>query len=145
MALVAIMIFAVWQTLGFTVVIFLAGLGNINAELYEAARIDGANGTQLFRHITLPLLSPTTFFLLVISLIYSLQAFNHIFAMNHSAAQPLGGPLGTTRTLSVYMFQALYENNRAGYASAIAILLSLMILVLTLIQFRYLGKRGQAA
>lgn len=145
LALVAIMIFAVWQALGFSIVIFLAGLGNINAELYEAARIDGANGGQLFRHITLPLLAPTTFFLLVISLIYSLQAFNHIFAMNQSAAQQLGGPLGTTRTLSIFMFQALYEQNRAGYASAIAVLLSLMILALTLVQFKYFGRSGENA
>jgi multiple sugar transport system permease protein len=145
LALVGIMIFAVWQVLGFDVVIFLAGLGNINAELYEAARIDGANGWQLFRYITVPLLAPTTFFVLVISLIFSLQAFNHIFAMNRSAAQPLGGPLGTTRTMSVFMFQVLYEQNRAGYASAIAILLSLLILGLTFIQFRFLGRRSESA
>lgn len=143
LALVAIMIFAVWQSLGFNVVIFLAGLGNINSELYEAARIDGANGWELFRYITLPLLAPTTFFLLVISLIYSLQAFNHIFAMNASAAQQLGGPLGTTRTLSIFMFQALYEQNRAGYASAIAVLLSILILGLTIVQFKYLGRRSE--
>ncbi len=145
LALVGIMIFAVWQALGFSVVIFLAGLGNINVEVYEAARIDGATGWQVFRYITIPLLAPTTFFILVISLIFSLQAFNHIFAMNRSAAQQLGGPLGTTRTLSIFMFQALYEQNRAGYASAIAVLLSLMILGLTLLQFRVLGQRGENA
>ncbi len=145
LALVGIMIFAVWQVIGFDIVIFLAGLGNINSELYEAARIDGATGWQVFRHITLPLLAPTTFFILVISLIFSLQAFNHIYAMNRSAAQQLGGPLGSTRTLSIYMFQALYEQNRAGYASAIAVLLSLMILGLTFIQFRFLGKRSENA
>lgn len=144
LALVAIMVFAVWQALGFDVVIFLAGLGNINAELYEAARIDGANGRQVFRYITFPLLAPTTFFVLVISIIVSLQAFNHIFAMNRSAAQQLGGPLGTTRTMSIFMFQALYEQNRAGYASAIAVLLSLLILGFTLIQFRYLGDRSES-
>ncbi len=144
LALVGIMIFAVWQALGFSVVIFLAGLGNINSELYEAGRIDGANGWHLFRYITLPLLAPTTFFLLVISLIFSLQAFNHIYAMNQAAAQPLGGPLGTTRTMSIFMFSALYEQNRAGYASAIAILLSLLILGLTLVQFKYLGRNTEA-
>lgn len=143
LALVAIMVFAVWQALGFDVVIFLAGLGNINTELYEAARIDGANGRQVFRYITFPLLAATTFFVLVISIIVSLQAFNHIFAMNRSAAQQLGGPLGTTRTMSIFMFQALYEQNRAGYASAIAVLLSLLILAFTLIQFRYLGNRSE--
>lgn len=145
LALVAIMIFAVWQMLGFDVILFLAGLGNINPELYEAGRIDGAGGWQLFRHITIPLLAPTTFFILIISVIASLQAFNHIFAMNRSAAQQLGGPLGTTRTLSIFMFQALYEQNRAGYASAIAILLSLLILGFTLLQFRYFGRRSEGA
>jgi multiple sugar transport system permease protein len=145
LALVAIMVFAVWQSLGFDVVLFLAGLSNINTELYEAARIDGANGWQVFRYITVPLLAPTTFFILVISIIFSLQAFNHIFAMNRSAAQPLGGPLGSTRTLSIFMFQALYEQNRAGYASAIAVLLSLMILAFTFIQFRILGRRTENA
>ncbi len=145
LALVAIMIFAVWQAVGFDVIIFLAGLSNINPELYEAARIDGANGWHLFRHITIPLLAPTTFFVLVISIIGSFQAFNHIYAMNRMAAQPLGGPLGSTRTLSVFMFNTLYAQNRPGYATAIAVLLSLMILALSLIQFRYFGRRSEGA
>ncbi len=145
LALVAVMIFAVWQALGFDVIIFLAGLTNINPELYEAGRIDGANGWQLFRYITIPLLAPTTFFVLTISIIGSFQAFNHIFAMNRMAAQPLGGPLGSTRTVSVFMFNQLYAQNRPGYASAIAVLLSLVILALTLIQFRVLGRRGGEA
>lgn len=144
LALVAIMIFAIWQSLGFDVIIFLAGLSNINSELYEAARIDGANGWQLFRYITLPLLAPTTFFILVISIIGSFQAFNHIFAMNRSAGQALGGPLGSTRTITVFMFDVLYQQNRAGYSSAIAILLSVVILGLTLVQFRYFGRREEA-
>lgn len=142
LALVAVMIFAVWQALGFDVIIFLAGLTNINPELYEAGRIDGANGSQLFRYITIPLLAPTIFFVLTISIIGSFQAFNHIYAMNRMAAQPLGGPLGSTRTVSVFMFNQLYVQNRPGYASAIAVLLSLVILALTLIQFRVLGQRG---
>lgn len=140
LALVAIMIFAVWQSLGFDLIIFLAGLGNINAELYEAARIDGANGWQLFRSITLPLLAPTTFFVLIISIIGSFQAFNHIFAMNRMAAQPLGGPLGSTRTTTVFMFDLLYGQNRVGYASSVAVLLSLIILGLTLFQFRFFSR-----
>ncbi|MBI3913228.1 MAG: sugar ABC transporter permease [Chloroflexi bacterium] len=145
LALVSIMIFSFWQSLGFDVIIFLAGLTNINAELYEAGRIDGANGAQLFRHITLPLLAPTLFFVLVISVIGSFQAFNHIFAMNRMVAQPLGGPIGATRTVSVLMFNTLYAQQRAGYATAIAVLLSLVILALTLIQFKYLGRRGEGA
>jgi multiple sugar transport system permease protein len=137
------MIFAIWQALGFDVIIFLAGLTNINGELYEAGRIDGANGWQLFRYITIPLLAPTIFFLLVISVIGSFQAFNHIFTMNIAASQPLGGPLGTTRTVSILMFDQLYNQQRAGYATSIAVLLSLIIFVFTLIQFRFEpGRRG---
>jgi multiple sugar transport system permease protein len=143
LALVSVMIFAIWQALGFDVIIFLAGLTNINSELYEAGKIDGANGWQLFRYITIPLLAPTIFFLLVISIIGSFQAFNHIYTMNIAASQPLGGPLGTTRTVSIYMFDQLYTQNRAGYATAIAVLLSLIIFVLTLIQFRFFERGGQ--
>ena len=143
LALVSVMIFSFWQALGFDVIIFLAGLTNINSELYEAGKIDGANGWQLFRYITIPLLAPTIFFLLVISIIGSFQAFNHIFTMNIAASQPLGGPLGTTRTVSIYMFDQLYQQNRAGYATSIAVLLSIIIFVFTLIQFRFEpGRRG---
>jgi len=145
LALVSVMIFAVWQALGFDVIIFLAGLTNINAELYEAGKIDGANGWQLFRHITIPLLAPTIFFLLVISIIGSFQAFNHIYTMNIAASQSLGGPLGTTRTVSIFMFDQLYNQNRAGYATSIAILLSLIIFALTLFQFRFFERGGEGA
>ncbi len=142
LALVGISIFSIWQMMGYDTVIFLAGLTNIPGELYEAARIDGANGVQLFRHITVPLLAPTTFFVIVISVIGSLQSFNHIFAMNKAAEQSLGGPLGSTSTLTVYMFDQLYSYHNYGYASAIAILLSLIILAFTLFNFKFLGRRA---
>ncbi|MBI5650231.1 MAG: sugar ABC transporter permease, partial [Chloroflexi bacterium] len=145
LALVSVMIFSLWQHLGFNVIIFLAGLTNINSELYEAGRIDGANGWQLFRHITIPLLMPTIFFLLVISIIGSFQAFNHIYTMNIAASQPLGGPLGTTRTVSIFMFDQLYSQNRAGYATAIAVLLSLIIFAFTLVQFRFFERGGETS
>ncbi len=144
LALIGISIFSIWQMLGYDIVIFLAGLTNISSELYEAARIDGANGIQLFRHITVPLLAPTTFFVIVISVIGSLQSFNHIFAMNRAAAQSLGGPLGSTSTLTVYMFDQLYSYSNYGYASAIALLLSLIILAFTLFNFRVLDRRSRA-
>ncbi|HEY6041180.1 MAG TPA: sugar ABC transporter permease [Anaerolineae bacterium] len=145
LALVSVMIFAVWQALGFNVIIFLAGLTNINPELNEAARIDGANGWQVFRHITIPLLAPTIFFLSVVSVIASFQAFNQIYAMNRVVAQPLGGPLGATRTVTVFMFSVLYGQNRPGYATSIAVLISIFILVFTLIQFRFAGQRADTA
>ncbi len=137
LALVSVMIFAVWQSLGFDVIIFLAGLTNINPQLYEAGRIDGANGWQLFRYITVPLLGPSIFLISVLSIIGSFQAFNHIFTMNVAVNQPLGGPLGTTRTVSIFMFDMLYGQNRAGFATAIAVLLSLIIFALTVFQFRF--------
>ncbi len=143
LALVAIAIFSIWQSTGFDIVIFLAGLTNIPRELYDAARIDGANGIQLFRYITIPLLAPTTFFVVVISVIASFQAFNHIYAMNAAAAQKLGGPLDSTSTMTVYMFNQLYTYSDYGYASAIAVLLSVVVLVLTLVNFRFLGTRVQ--
>jgi multiple sugar transport system permease protein len=143
LALVAISIFSIWQMMGYDAIFFLAGLTNIPGELYEAARMDGANGVQLFRNITVPLLAPITFFVVVISVIGSLQAFNHIYAMNHAAAQSNGGPLGSTSTLTVYMFDQLYTYSNYGYASAIAILLSLIILAFTLFNFRFLGRRTQ--
>ena len=140
LALVAISIFTIWQTVGYDIVIFLAGLTNIPGEIYEAARLDGANSLQLFRFITFPLLSPTFFFVLVISVIGSFQSFNQIYSMNTAAAQTLGGPLGTTYTLTVYMFDQLYTYSNYGYASAVAVLLSALILILTLANFRLIGR-----
>jgi ABC-type sugar transport system permease subunit len=144
LALVAIAIFTIWQTMGYDIIIFMAGLSNIPTELYEAARIDGAGPVQLFRYITIPLLAPTTFFIIVISVIGSLQSFNQIFAMNSAAAQRLGGPLGSTNTLTVYMFDQLYSFSNYGYSSAIAVLLSIIILTLTIINFRFLGQRSKS-
>jgi ABC-type sugar transport system permease subunit len=143
LALVAVAIFTIWQSLGYDIVLFLAGLTNIPHELYDAARIDGANAGQLFRYVTFPLLAPTTFFVVVISVIGSLQSFNQIFAMNTAAAQTLGGPLGSTNTLTVYMFSELYVYVNYGYASTVAVLLSLIILALTLLNFRLLGRAGR--
>lgn len=141
LALVAVIIFSIWQFTGYDTVLFLAGLGNVPGELYEAARIDGASPVQLFRHITLPLLTPTIFFVLIISTIGSFQAFNQIYVMNQAAAQTLGGPLDTTRTVSVYLFKTLWESNDPGLAAAIGVLMAFIILVLTLVQFRVIGRR----
>lgn len=134
-ALVSVSVMSIWHYLGFHVVIFLAGLGNIPRELYEAARIDGANERRLFWHITLPLLSPTTFFLGTVSTIGALQAFNQIYVMTN------GGPLDTTRTLLMLVFRTFYQQTRVGYGSAMAFMLTAIILVLTLINFRIVGRR----
>ena len=134
-ALVCIAAMSVWSYIGFYVVIYLAGLGNISKELYEAARIDGATEWQVFRRITLPLLSPTTFFLLIVGTIGAMQAFNQIYVMTG------GGPLDTTRTVTMLVFKTFYQQTRVGYGSAMAVMLALIIVVLTIINFRFVGRR----
>jgi ABC-type sugar transport system permease subunit len=121
--------------IGYDITIFLAGLGNIPSELYEAARVDGAGGWKLFRNITLPLLSPTTFFLLIFTVIGTFKAFNHIWVMTE------GGPGDATTTASVLIFKQLYQFNRYGYSAALAFILFAVILLLTLIQNRLAGRR----
>jgi len=140
-ALVAIMMFVIWFWVGYDATIFLAGLGNIPYTLYEAARIDGAGRWQLFRYITLPLLSPTTFFLSLIAIIGSFQAFNHIFVMTGAAGGAVGGPLRTTTTTTIMIYQQFYESARFGYASAISFVLFAIILALTLLQNYVAGRR----
>lgn len=135
LALIVIIIYGTWTFVGFNTVIFMAGLGNIPRELYEAAQIDGGGRWALFRHITLPMLSPTMYFLTLYSVIGTFKAFNHIYVLRTAAA------LGTTDTASVVIFQVIRENVRYGYASALAILLLLIILVLTLVNNRIASKR----
>lgn len=135
LALIVIIIFGTWTFVGFNTVIFMAGLGNIPRELYEAGAIDGAGRWALFRSITLPMLSPTIYFLTLYSVIGTFKAFNHIYVLRTSAA------LGTTDTASVVIFQTIRESVRYGYASALAILLLVIILVLTVINNRVAKER----
>ncbi len=135
LALLVIILFNIWNFVGYNTVIFLAGLGNIPHELYEAAKIDGAGRWALFRHITVPLLSPTTFFLSVISVIGTFKAFNHVWVLRDAAS------LGTTDTVSVYFFETFFRGARFGYATAMAMVLFVIILTLTLVQNRIAAKR----
>ena len=135
LALVVIIIYGTWSFIGFNTVIFMAGLGSIPRELYEAAAIDGAGRWPEFRNITLPLLSPTIYFLTLYSVIGTFKAFNHIYVLRTGAA------LGTTDTASVVIFQTFKRDTRFGYASALAILLLLIILVLTAVNNRLASKR----
>jgi multiple sugar transport system permease protein len=135
LALFTIVLYNVWTYVGFDIVIFLAGLGNIPNELYEAASIDGSNRWNQFRHITLPMLSPTIYFLMLLAVIGTFKAFNRIYVMR------LGAALGTTDTTSVLIFQTFNRDTRYGYASALAILLLLIVVVLTLINNRVGEKR----
>ncbi len=135
MALVSIIFFGIWTYVGYNTVIFLAGLGSIPHELYEAAEIDGANKWHSFRYITLPLLSPVTFYLALIAFIGTFKAFNHIYVMRVPSA------LGTVDVTSVTIFDTFYKANQYGYAAAQAIILFFIILGLTLVQNKVLGER----
>lgn len=134
LALLAIILYTTWVFVGYDTVIFLAGLGNIPNELYEAAKIDGANGWQLFRRITIPLLSPTTFFLLLYTVIGTFKAFNHIYVMT------MGGPGDATTTASIFIFQQMYQYNRYGYSAALSFILFSVILIVTIVQNRFAGR-----
>jgi multiple sugar transport system permease protein len=135
LSLIVIMIYGVWTFVGFNTVIFLAGLGSVPRDVYEAAEMDGAGSWAIFRSITLPLLSPTIYFLTLYSTIGTFKAFNHIYVMRTAAA------LGTTDTASVLIFSVFRETARYGYASALAILLLLIILVLTAVNNRIARDR----
>jgi len=123
----------VWKNVGFNMVLFLAGLQNIPRQLYEAATVDGANSFQKFWSITLPMLSPTTFFATIIALIGALQLFDSPFVMTQ------GGPGDSSRTVVMYIYENGFRFFKMGYASSIAVLLFVAILTLTIIQFK-LGK-----
>ena len=135
LALMSIAIFSIWHFLGFQILIFLAGLGNIPVEYYEAAKLDGASNWQLFRKITLPLLSPQIFFVFTIASIGVLRAFNEIYVLTN------GGPLDTTRTVSMLVFRTFFQQGQIGLGSAMGVILTLIILSFTLIQFRVLERR----
>ncbi len=129
-ALPAMAVVTVWKGLGYSMVIFLAGLQNIPGDLYHAATIDGAGAWKRFRHITLPMLSPTTFFVLVITLINSFQVFEQTYVLTK------GGPANSTLTMSYYIYQNAFQFFQMGKAAALSYVLFAAIFVVTLIQFR---------
>lgn len=135
LALFSIMIYGIWSFVGYNTVIFLAGLGNIPKETYEAAEIDGATKSQMFRSITMPLLSPTTFYLVLIGFIGTFKAFNHIYVLRTPSA---GDSVITT---SLLIFDNFYKANQYGIATAQAFVLFLVILGLTLAQNKLIGDR----
>jgi multiple sugar transport system permease protein len=128
-AMPALILMSVWKGFGYNMVIFLAGLQTIPEHLYEAAKIDGATGWRRFLHITLPLLSPTTFFVVVISIINSFQVFDQALIMTN------GGPGTSTTTLVLLIYQEGFQSFNMGYASAIALTLFAVVFIFTVIQF----------
>ncbi len=133
-ALPAVILVSVWQGVGYPMVILLAGLQGIPAELYEAARIDGASPGNQFRKITLPLLTPTLFFLLITQFIASFQVFGIIYVMTQ------GGPANATSVYIYYLYQNAFAFGRMGYASAMAWILFVLIATVTFVQWK-LQKR----
>ncbi len=129
-SLCSIILLDVWKNVGFNIILFSAGLQNIPRHLYEAAALDGASKLQIFRHITLPMLSPTTFFALVMALIGAFQVFDYPYIMTQ------GGPGDSSRTVVLYLYEQGFRFFSMGYASTIALSLFLIILVLTVFQNR---------
>ena len=135
LALVCIILYNIWVYIGYDTVILLAGLSAIPQHYYEAAEIDGASPLQVFRHITLPLVSPILFFLSMVALIGTFKAFNHIYIMRTAGARD------TADVLSVAVFDQIFEYHNAGYAAAMAFTLFLVILALTFMQNRLFGAK----
>ncbi|NKB70955.1 MAG: ABC transporter permease subunit [Candidatus Latescibacteria bacterium] len=133
LAMPAMIAMSVWWSVGTNMVIYLAALQGVPEQLYEAAELDGAGIWGKFRHVTLPLITPTTFFLLIMGTIGSLQIFDIFFVMTQ------GGPNFATTSLVMYIFQNAFEYFAMGYASAVAWVLFFLILLLSLIQLRFSG------
>jgi sn-glycerol 3-phosphate transport system permease protein len=125
----------IWLALGLNTIIMLAGMQGIPDELYEAARIDGAGFWSQFRHVTLPLLSSTIFFLIVIDTLSAFQAFTQINVMTR------GGPVNATNTLVYEIYREFFFNGAYGYAAAQAVVLLVIMLMLTTVQFFGLERR----
>jgi len=142
-ALWAIAILGIWKGIGWTMVVFLAGLQAVPDELYEAAAMDGAGPWSKFRHITLPLLRPTTSFLLVVLTIGGFNAFISIFVLSSAATGQVGGPLNSTDTLLTYLWKQSFAQLDLGYAAALSFIVAAVIGVVSLIELRV--ARGLAS
>jgi multiple sugar transport system permease protein len=131
-ALVAVALLGLWLFIGFNMIVLSAGLKGIPAELYEAASLDGANRAQQFRSITVPLLTPSIFFLSVITTIAGFQLFDQLFAL----LGPTNPVMPKTQSLVFLFYNAAFVSNERGYAAAVAVLILVVVGLLTLFQFR---------
>src|SRR4051794_881937 len=134
LAMPAVILMSVWSGVGFSMVIYLAGMQGIPQELHEAAKVDGAGSWSRLRHVTIPQLAPTTLFLLVMGIIGSLQVFTQIFVMTK------GGPVERTTTMVYYIYEAAFKFYEMGYATTLAFVLFAITLVFTWIQLRLYRK-----
>lgn len=129
-AMLAVIIVTVWKSLGYAMIFYLSALEKVPRELYEASGLDGAKGWQRFRDVTIPCISPTTFFLMIITMVNSLQAYDQIQILTQ------GGPSGSTRTLLYMYYQLGFEEFNMGQATAVAIVLILITVLLSMVQFK---------
>lgn len=140
-AMPSIAIVTTWQAIGYGMTLYISALQGVPTSLIEAAAIDGANRWQRFRHVTVPMISPTVFFLTVTSLIGAFQLFDPVVAMTSATAGPAtaGGPSNSTRTIVLYMYNQMFNYNEQvsglGYAASLAWMLALLIFLITAIQF----------
>jgi multiple sugar transport system permease protein len=128
----------VWWTVGFNVLLFIAGLQSIPQEYYEAAALDGASGFRRFAHITCPLIWPVATLVLVLQLILQFKIFDQVYLLT------LGGPYNSTLVVLLYMYREAFQQNRGGYGAAIALVLVIIITVAALVQFRVLRASRSA-
>ena len=124
------LLIGVWQSMGWGTILYLAAITGISGEQYEAAMIDGANGWNKFTNITLPLLSPVTFYVLITSLIGGFQVFVEVQVMT-----PNGGPNYSSATVVFYLYEKAFTNGQLGYGSAVAVILATIIFIITAINF----------
>ncbi len=130
MAMISIAIMSVWKGLGYNMTIFLAALQGVPKDLYEAATIDGAGGVKQFLYITIPMIGPTSYFVILMSLIGSFQAFDQIQIMTD------GGPINSTKTIAMYLYQYGFDYYQMGYACAAAYVLFVLVFAVSVIQNR---------
>jgi|SRR5664280_12449 len=135
-AMATVVAAVVWGRIGFCMVVYLAALQNISSTIVEAAEVDGASRWHIFTHITWPLLLPTTYMLLVLNMIFSIQAFDVIYVMTG------GGPGFSTTVLVQYIFRSAFTDGKMGYASAIGVILIVTLLLLSVLR-NHLGKRAE--
>ncbi len=135
-AMLTVVLAVLWTRVGFCMVLYLAALQSIPPNLLESASLDGANAWQRFRHVVLPQLSPTTFFLLVVNVVFSLQVFDLLYVLTG------GGPGFATTVLIQYIYRSAFANGEMGYASALGVVFTLLLVVFTLLRWHF-GKNSE--
>ena len=139
-AFLSVVLVTLWTRVGLNMIVYLAGLQGVPVELHEAAQVEGANGWQRFRFITLPLLGPSTFFLLILDVIYSFQVFDVVFVLTN------GGPQSATEVLGTYAYKTAFGSARdQGYGATIGVVIFLLTLVFAAIQWRSNRSRDEVA